>query len=437
MVQLAPRFAALLAFCFLASATPLFSSTITPYASVSAGLVQPTPSQGPNGAHANHTNRDVSVVFYNNTLLVNNPTQGYNGNGTHSNRTARAVAVTNKHPVYIVEPHSHEQAQGQDPITPGVQNTPSLQHDVVVDKNAQVQSSQSPTQSHSKAASAKPTQSKAKRTDDGQYHPNPTYDNGQYHPNPTFNNGQYTPTPTVSPTNTGATTTSPSPTSTATYDDGLYHPNTAYDDGQYHPNTAYDDGQYHPNAALNPVNAAVANPVPTAAPGGLSPLVDTILNSVPGNGNATTSQTDSTAPATTHSSTPATIASSTSATGTATASSATTTTTAGDPTETAVRTVAGTGKRMDDGQYHPDSKLDDGRYHPNPMFNDGKYHASSTGGKRSDDGQYHPDPKLNDGQYHPDPKIDDGKYHPGKHNERRGLTHQDKVRTARKRAVQY
>lgn len=28
-------------------------------------------------------------------------------------------------------------------ITPGVQNTPSVQHDVVVDKNAQVQPSQS------------------------------------------------------------------------------------------------------------------------------------------------------------------------------------------------------------------------------------------------------------------------------------------------------
>lgn len=117
MVQLAPRFATLLAFCFLVSATPVLPAA-SPYVSLSAGLVDPTP--GPNGTRANHTARAVAVLVANNTAILVGPTPSPHGNGTHANRTSRAVAVTNKHPVYAIEQHpgsqSHEQAQGQDPV---------------------------------------------------------------------------------------------------------------------------------------------------------------------------------------------------------------------------------------------------------------------------------------------------------------------------------
>ena len=54
MVQLAPRFTALLAFCFLASATPI-AQDLQPY--LSAGVIKPTADS--QGAPANHTARAV------------------------------------------------------------------------------------------------------------------------------------------------------------------------------------------------------------------------------------------------------------------------------------------------------------------------------------------------------------------------------------------
>jgi hypothetical protein len=117
MVQLAPRFAALLAFCFLTSATPVLPAA-SPYLSLSAGVVQPTP--GPDGTHANHTARAVAVLVANNTAITVKPTPSPHRNETHANNTSRAVAVANKHPVYVIEQHpgsqSHKQAQGQDPV---------------------------------------------------------------------------------------------------------------------------------------------------------------------------------------------------------------------------------------------------------------------------------------------------------------------------------
>lgn len=47
-------------------------------------------------------------------------------------------------------------------------------------------------------------------------------------------------------------------------------------------------------------------------------------------------------------------------------------------TEVAMRTLAGAGKRSDDGCHHPDAKFDDGLCHSNPMFNDGLYHVKTT-----------------------------------------------------------
>lgn len=113
MVQLAPRFAILLAFCFLVSATPLHPS---PYISASVGLANPTPVA--NGTHANHTARGVAVLVANNTAVVVGPTAS--PHATHANNTSKNAAVTNKHPLHVIEQHpgsqSYEQAQGQDPV---------------------------------------------------------------------------------------------------------------------------------------------------------------------------------------------------------------------------------------------------------------------------------------------------------------------------------